>query len=53
MAAIGRRSTGSTPRGWRRLQARGVAFAALNYALAPMVAMDEIVRQARAAVAWL
>jgi arylformamidase len=33
--------------------ARGVAFAALNYALAPMVAMDEIVRQARAAVAWL
>jgi arylformamidase len=33
--------------------ARGVAFAGLNYALAPMVAMDEIVRQARAAVAWL
>lgn len=33
--------------------ARGVAFAALNYALAPAVAMDEIVRQARAAVAWL
>src|SRR5262249_11514859 len=33
--------------------ARGVAFAAINYALAPTVAMDEIVRQARAAVAWL
>jgi arylformamidase len=33
--------------------ARGIAFAGLNYALAPAVAMDEIVRQARAAVAWL
>jgi arylformamidase len=33
--------------------ARGIAFAAVNYALAPMAAMDEIVRQCRAAVAWL
>jgi len=33
--------------------ARGIAFAGLNYALAPTVAMDEIVRQCRAAVAWL
>jgi arylformamidase len=33
--------------------ARGVAFAALDYALAPLVSIDEIVRQARAAVAWL
>jgi arylformamidase len=33
--------------------AHGVAFAALDYALAPGVAMDEIVRQVRAAVAWL
>lgn len=32
---------------------RGIAFAGLNYALTPMVAMDEIVRQCRAAVAWL
>lgn len=31
----------------------GVAFAALNYALAPTVGLDEIVRQARAALAWL
>ena len=33
--------------------ARGIAFAALNYALAPAAAMDEIVRQCRTAVAWL
>lgn len=33
--------------------ARGVAFVGLNYALAPAVTMDEIVRQCRAAVAWL
>ncbi|MBI3452202.1 MAG: alpha/beta hydrolase [Rhodospirillales bacterium] len=32
---------------------KGIAFAAPNYALAPMVSIDEIVRQARAAVAWL
>jgi arylformamidase len=31
----------------------GVAFAVLNYALAPKVNLDEIVRQCRAAVAWL
>ncbi|HEX7006147.1 MAG TPA: alpha/beta hydrolase [Alphaproteobacteria bacterium] len=31
----------------------GAAFAALDYALAPDASMDEIVRQARAAVAWL
>lgn len=33
--------------------AAGAAFAALDYALAPDVAMDEIVRQNRAAIAWL
>lgn len=32
---------------------RGAAFAALNYALAPDAALDEIVRQCRAAVVWL
>ncbi len=32
---------------------RGAAYAALNYALAPEVTLDEIVRQNRAAVAWL
>jgi len=31
----------------------GVAFVALNYALAPKVNLDEIVRQCRAALAWL
>ena len=31
----------------------GCAFVALNYALAPHVTLDEIVRQCRAAVAWL
>ncbi|HZH28922.1 MAG TPA: alpha/beta hydrolase [Azospirillaceae bacterium] len=31
----------------------GVAVAAINYALCPHVTMDEIVRQNRAAVAWL
>lgn len=31
----------------------GVAVAALNYGLAPAVSLDEIVRQVRAAVAWL
>ena len=31
----------------------GVAFAALNYALAPKATLDEIVRQCRAALAWL
>ncbi len=31
----------------------GVAFATINYTLAPVAGMDEIVRQARAAVAWL
>ncbi len=31
----------------------GIAFAALTYALAPQVSLDEIVRQARAAVGWL
>jgi arylformamidase len=33
--------------------AAGAAFAALDYALAPAASMDEIVRQTRAAVAWL
>jgi arylformamidase len=33
--------------------AQGVAFAAINYALAPMVGLDEIVRQVRSALAWL
>lgn len=32
---------------------RGAAFAALNYALAPTVTLDEMVRQCRAAVVWL
>ena len=31
----------------------GVAFVALNYSLAPKVKLDEIVRQCRAALAWL
>lgn len=31
----------------------GASFVALNYALAPSVGLDEIVRQCRAAVAWL
>lgn len=31
----------------------GVAFAALNYTLAPQADLDEIVRQCRAALAWL
>lgn len=31
----------------------GVAYAALDYALAPSVTLDEIVRQARSATAWL
>lgn len=31
----------------------GVAVAAVNYALAPAVSLDEIVRQCRASVAWL
>ena len=31
----------------------GVAFAAPNYALAPQVGLDEIVRQMRTALAWL
>lgn len=31
----------------------GVSVAVLNYALAPAVTLDEIVRQVRAAVAWL
>lgn len=31
----------------------GIAFAAPNYALAPQVGIDEIVRQMRAALAWL
>lgn len=31
----------------------GIAFAAINYALAPMVAMDEIARQARESIAYL
>ncbi|MGE5148325.1 MAG: alpha/beta hydrolase [Candidatus Eiseniibacteriota bacterium] len=33
--------------------ASGAAFAALDYALAPDVSMDEIVRQNRSAIAWL
>jgi len=33
--------------------AAGVTVATVNYALAPAVAMDEIVRQNRAALAWL
>jgi arylformamidase len=33
--------------------AAGAAFVALDYALAPDVSMDEIVRQNRAAIAWL
>ena len=31
----------------------GVAVATVNYALAPSVTLDEIVRQCRAAIAWL
>jgi arylformamidase len=31
----------------------GASFVALNYALAPKASLDEIVRQCRAAVAWL
>jgi arylformamidase len=34
------------------LQARGIATVAINYALCPFVTIDEITRQARAAVAW-
>ncbi len=34
-------------------QAAGIAVAVINYALAPRVGIDEIVRQCRAAVAWL
>ncbi len=49
---------------WRRFSARdfsfvveplvaeGIAVAVVNYALCPQVTIDEIVRQARAAVAW-
>lgn len=33
--------------------AQGIAVAALNYALAPAVTLDEIVRQVRASIAWL
>lgn len=33
--------------------ARGAAVVAVNYALCPAVSLDEIVRQCRAAVAWL
>lgn len=32
---------------------RGACFVALNYALAPRARLDEIVRQCRAAIAWL
>jgi arylformamidase len=32
---------------------RGVALVTINYALAPSVRMDEIVRQARSAMAWV
>jgi arylformamidase len=31
----------------------GIAYATLNYTLAPTVGLDEIVRQARASIAWL
>jgi arylformamidase len=34
------------------LQARGITTVVVNYALAPFVTIDEIVRQTRAAVAW-
>lgn len=34
------------------LVAAGVSVAVINYALCPLVSIDEIVRQARAAVAW-
>jgi arylformamidase len=34
------------------LQARGITTVAINYALCPFVTIDEITRQARAAVAW-
>lgn len=33
--------------------ARGVAVVATNYALCPAVTMDEVVRQTRAAIAWV
>jgi arylformamidase len=33
--------------------AHGAAFAAVNYSLAPAASLDEIVRQCRAALAWL
>jgi arylformamidase len=42
---------------WRFLApafvAAGVTYVAVNYALAPSVTLDEIVRQSRAALAWL
>jgi arylformamidase len=50
---------------WRRFSARehdflapafvgdGIAFVSVNYALCPEVTIDEIVRQVRAAVAWV
>lgn len=34
------------------LQARGITTVVINYALCPFVTIDEITRQARAAVAW-
>jgi arylformamidase len=37
----------------RGLQPAGVLVAVINYALVPTVDMDELVRQARASVAWL
>ncbi|WP_246725606.1 alpha/beta hydrolase [Beijerinckia sp. L45] len=37
----------------RGLVPHGVAVAVMNYSLAPAVTLDEIVRQVRAAVAWL
>jgi arylformamidase len=37
----------------RGLAPHGVASAIVNYALSPAVSLEEIVRQARAAVAWL
>jgi arylformamidase len=37
----------------RGLQPAGILVAVINYALVPTVDMDELVRQARASVAWL
>lgn len=37
----------------RALQPAGAAVVAINYALMPSVTMDELVRQCRAAVAWV